>query len=68
MKFCINPKCEGRTIYEGVSCVNGKYIEYYRCLHCLTLHAIPAKSADEMVSLPNQDTQELPSVREDVQS
>lgn len=60
MKFCPNERCEGACVYEGVSSVNGKLVEFYRCLRCFTLHKVEAESAAPLTG--DEDTQELPRV------
>lgn len=69
MKFCLNPRCEGPCVYEGVSSANGRRIEFYRCLRCMTLHKVAAQPAEPLLA-DDEDTpisasgqaQELPIV------
>ena len=67
MKFCPNPDCEGACVYEGISSVNGKLIEYHRCLHCWTLHKVEAESAAPLLT-GDEDTELLAIVRDEAQS
>ncbi len=57
MKTCPNEKCPGPVIYQGTSCVNGAFIEWYECRGCWTLHKVEAQPAPLLTG--DEDTEPI---------
>ena len=62
MKFCPNPDCEGPCVYEGVSSVNERLVEFYRCMRCFTLHTVTVESAAPLLT-GDEDTERVAVIR-----
>ena len=66
MNTCPNEKCQGRLLYQGTSSVNGAFIDWYKCLKCLTVHTAEADHAAPLLT-GDEDTEPI-AVRDEVQS